>query len=61
MYEEYIKKYKNKLKEKKMGLFALAVKTQIVKMNSKQELEYKPLVDFYLNIIKKIRNTKNFL
>ena len=42
-----------KLKEKKMGLFALAVKTKIVKMNSKQELEHKPLVDYYLKLLEK--------
>ena len=56
--KEHVRLYK--LKEKKMGLFQLAVKTQIVKMNSKQELEYKPLVDFYLNILKKIRHTHCF-
>ena len=56
--KEHVRLYK--LKEKKMGLFALAVKTQIVKMNSKQELEYKPLVDFYLKLLAKMRYTHCF-
>jgi hypothetical protein len=56
--KEYVRLYK--LKEKKMGLFVLAVKEQIVKMNSTQELEYKPLVDFYLKLLKNIRRTHCF-
>ena len=35
-----------------MCLLALAVKEQIVKMSSKQELENKSLVDFYLKLLK---------
>ena len=56
--KEHVRLYK--LKEKKMGLFQLAVKTQIVKMSSKQELEYKPLVDFYLKLLAEIRHTHCF-
>ena len=56
--KEHVRLYK--LKEKKMGLFELAVKEQIVKMNSKQELENKSLVDFYLKLLKDIRKTHCF-